>query len=278
MRSRTRTNVFARRKPPSPGAARICVMSCLVLALVPTYSRAQEGGVDGPARPALASRGALDSLATKTQVAADAAETPVKMREPLRRYAADLRSRLRSGDFQPGDRIIVITRADSTRVDTLTVQSDRTIVLQQLPPISLDGILRSELQSCLSQQLQQYVKHGVVQAIPLVPVGVLGEVVHPGYYRVPLQITLGDLLMVAGGPLPQADMTRIEVRRGRAAFIDAHSARDAMVHRLPLDQLGVDAGDEVVLRAAPQRNWPLITQVAGVAAGIALTLHSLKVF
>jgi hypothetical protein len=51
-----------------------------------------------------------------------------------------------------------------------------------------------------------------------------------------------------------------------------------MVQRLPLGELGIDAGDEVVLRAAPQRNWMLLAQLAGVATGIALTLHTLKVF
>src|SRR5690349_16556268 len=85
--------------------------------------------------------------------------------------------------FQPGDRIIVISHGDSTRVDTVTVQGDRTITLQQLPPISLDGVQRSALQSRLNQELQQYVKNTIVRAIPLVSVGVLGEVVHPGYYR-----------------------------------------------------------------------------------------------
>lgn len=184
----------------------------------------------------------------------------------------------RSGDFEPGDRIIVITRGDSTRVDTVTVASDRTITLQQLPPISLDGVLRSQLQSCLSQQLQQYVRNGVVRAIPLVSVGVLGAVVHPGYYRVPLQISLGDLLMVAGGPSPQADMMRVQVRRGRATLLDDRTLRDAMVRRVPLDELGIDAGDEVLVGTPPQRNWLLITQIAGVATGLLLTLHTLKLF
>ena len=183
-----------------------------------------------------------------------------------------------TGDFQPGERIIVITRGDSTRTDTLTVQSDRTILFQQLPPISLDGVLRSDVQSCISQQLQQYVKHDIVRVIPLVSVGVLGEVVHPGYYRVPLQISLGDLLMVAGGPSAQADMNRVQVRRGRTLLLGEHSVRDAMVRRLPLDELGIDAGDEVILESPHQRNWLLITQIAGVATGLLLTLHSLKVF
>jgi len=183
-----------------------------------------------------------------------------------------------NGDFQPGDRIIVISRGDSMRTDTLTVLSDRTIVLQQLPPISLDGVLRAGLQSYVSQQLQQYVKHDDVRVIPLVPVGVLGAVVHPGYYRVPLQISLGDLLMVAGGPSTQADMDRVQVRRGRTLLIGERSVRDAMVRRLPLGELGIDAGDELILEAPHQRNWFLITQLAGVATGLVLTLHSLKVF
>ncbi|HEY2376742.1 MAG TPA: SLBB domain-containing protein [Gemmatimonadaceae bacterium] len=185
---------------------------------------------------------------------------------------------LHNGDFQSGDRIIVVMRGDSISVDTVTVQSDRTVVFQKLPPISLDGVLRSQVQSYLGQQIGRYVKREVVRATPLVPVGVLGEVVHPGYYRVPLQITLGDLLMVAGGPSPQADLTRVRVRRGQSTLIDEHTIRDAMVRGLPLGALGIDAGDEVVLTPTRQRNWILITQIAGVATGLLLTLHSLKAF
>lgn len=180
--------------------------------------------------------------------------------------------------IQPGDRIIVITHGDSTRVDTVTVQTDRTITLQRLPPISLEGVQRSDLEARLNEQLHQYVKHTVLRAIPLVSVGVLGEVVHPGYYRVPLGISLSDLLMIAGGPSPQADMLHVQVRRGRTVLLDQRSARDAMVRRLPLDELGIDAGDEVVLKPVPQRNWLLITQLAGVATGLVLAFRTLKIF
>jgi len=236
MTMRTQTSSFARREPVVLAAARVCVISWLLLAVGPAPAVAQQQG------------------------------------------GADPGTRLRNGDFQPGDRIIVVTRGDSTRIDTVTVQGDRTVLLQNLPPIPLDGVPRAELQSYLSQQLGQYVKRDLVRATPLVAVGVLGEVIHPGYYRVPLQITLGDLLMVAGGPSPQADLTRVRVRRGQSTLIDEHRVRDAMVQRLPLGELGIDAGDEVVLRAAPQHNWMLFAQLAGVATGIALTLHTLKVF
>jgi protein involved in polysaccharide export with SLBB domain len=190
----------------------------------------------------------------------------------------EARVRLRTGDFQPGDRIIVVMRGDSTTVDTLVVQSDRTLVLQKLPPIPLDGVLRSDVQSYLGQQIRQYVKRDLLRATPLVPVGVLGEVVHPGYYRVPMESTLGDLLMAAGGPSPQADLTHLRVRRGQRTLVDEQTVRDAMMRGLSLGELGIDAGDEVVVKPVRQRNWMLITQLIGVTTGLVLTFKALKVF
>ena len=57
-----------------------------------------------------------------------------------------------------------------------------------------------------------------------------------------------------------------------------HTLRDAMVRGLPLGELGIDAGDEVVLRAAPQRNWMLVAQLAGLVTGIVVSLKALKIF
>jgi protein involved in polysaccharide export with SLBB domain len=249
-----------------------------VLALTSSRVFAQSAVPAGEPRRLPASRVELDSLAGRVAAAADAPATPEQQRESLRRYANELRARLRDGDFQPGDRIVLVTRGDSTSVDTLTVESDRTVAFRKLPAIPLNGVLRSELHDYLSEQLRKYVKRDVVSTTPLVAVGVLGDVLHPGFYRVPLQITMGDLLMVAGGPLPQADLTRVRVRRGQMTIVDERASRDAMVRRLPLGELGIEPGDEVVLTQPPQRNWILITQIVGVATGLALTLHTLKVF
>ncbi|HKW49508.1 MAG TPA: SLBB domain-containing protein [Gemmatimonadaceae bacterium] len=253
-------------------------MSMLALALAGSRAGAQNGAPVGDTRLASASRAELDSLATRAETAANSPVTPETKRESLRRFAADARTRLRDGDFQPNDKIVVVTRGDSIRVDTLTVQSDRSITLSELPPIALGGVLRSELQGRLSEQLRQYVRREVVRATPLVSVGILGEVVHPGYYRVPLQITLSDLLMVAGGPSPQADLSHVRIQRGQTTVVNERTVRDAMVRGLPLGQLGVDAGDEVVLKPVHQHNWLLMTQLAGVATGIFLTLRTFKAF
>ena len=275
---RTSASRIAQRGPLALTVARICAASWLFLVLTPSGSVAQTGDANRAIHWAMASRAQLDSLAMASDAAADSSALPAAKRDSLREVAADARSRLRDGDFQPNDRIVVVTRGDSTRVDTLTVQTDRSITLAQLPPIRLQGVLRSELANRLCEQLHVYVKRELVRATPLVSVGVLGEVVHPGYYRVPLQMTLGDLFMVAGGPSSQADMSQVRVQRGQKTLVDERTVRNAMVRGLALDQLGIDAGDEVVLKPTRQRNWLLITQIAGVATGAILALRTFKIF
>ena len=278
MDSFPRTSSFARRERGVLAGTHVRAIAWLVLALTSSRVFAQSAVPAGEPRRVPASRVELDSLAVRVAAAADAPATPEQQRVSLRRYANELRARLRDGDFQPGDRIVLVTRGDSSSVDTLTVESDRTVAFRKLPAIPLNGVLRSELHDYLSEQLRKYVKRDVVSTTPLVAVGVLGDVLHPGFYRVPLQITMGDLLMIAGGPLPQADLTRVRVRRGQMTIVDERASRDAMVRRLPLGELGIEPGDEVVLTQPPQRNWILITQIVGVATGLALTLHTLKVF
>jgi len=278
MDSFPRTSSFARRERGVLAGTHVRAIAWLVLALTSSRVFAQSAVPAGEPRRVPASRVELDSLAVRVAAAADAPATPEQQRVSLRRYANELRARLRDGDFQPGDRIVLVTRGDSSSVDTLTVESDRTVAFRKLPAIPLNGVLRSELHDYLSEQLRKYVKRDVVSTTPLVAVGVLGDVLHPGFYRVPLQITMGDLLMIAGGPLPQADLTRVRVRRGQMTIVDERASRDAMVRRLPLSELGIEPGDEVVLTQPPQRNWILITQIVGVATGLALTLHTLKVF
>jgi len=182
------------------------------------------------------------------------------------------------GDFQPGDRILLTLRMDSTMTDTLTVQADRSVIVQKLPPISLVGIGRAELQPYLSAQVQHFIRGEVIAAKPFLRLGILGEVAHPGFYRVPVGMGLGDALMVAGGPSPRADLSHITVRRGTTTILDARRTRAAMVAGFPLDEIDVDAGDEILVGEKRSVNWTLISQAAGLGTGLILALHALKVF
>src|SRR5438034_6586175 len=70
------------------------------------------------------------------------------------REARLIRSRLANGDFQPGDRIFLRVEGEQQLSDTFTVGPGPAVVLPEVGAVPLDGVLRSELQGRLQQQLR----------------------------------------------------------------------------------------------------------------------------
>ena len=102
-----------------------------------------------------ATRAELDSLAMHADEAATSAGD-AETRDEKQRESAALRARLRDGDFQVGDRVVLFLRGDSVLSDTFTVERGRTLALPDIPTVALNGVLRSELQSHLAKQLGPY--------------------------------------------------------------------------------------------------------------------------
>ena len=129
---------------------------------------------------AQATRAQLQMMAVNTDQEA-AATKDAGMRQQKQLQAATIRARLRDGDFDVGDRVFISIRTDSTVADTVTVRAGRMIRLANIPDISLQGVLRSELQDYLTTQLTRYIKRPDVQTTSLVRVAVLGSVSKPGF-------------------------------------------------------------------------------------------------
>jgi hypothetical protein len=57
-----------------------------------------------------------------------------------------------------------------------------------------------------------------------------------------------------------------------------HAVRDAIVTGSTLDQMGLGAGDELVVseKRERQRGWALATQIAAVATGVLIGVRSLR--
>lgn len=189
-----------------------------------------------------------------------------------------IRTRLRDGDFRAGDRIVLQVQGDSTLNDTVVVADGPTLKVLSLPEDSLRGVLRSELQQHLSAWVTRYYKNATVKATPLIRFGVLGEVNRPGYYRLPINIAVTDAIMSAGGPTQRADIPKTVVRRRSQELLSKAAMRDAMVGGLTLEQLGLDAGDELVIGARRDRNWMGIVQIATLVTGLALSVHASRGF
>lgn len=181
-----------------------------------------------------------------------------------------LRQRLQKGDFQEGDRIVLVLESNPAAVDTLQVQAGKVIQLPRMGEVSLEGVLRSELSDTLRHHLSRYLTNPGVRATPLLPIGVLGTVTNPGYYYTRADVVLRDVIMRAGGPRPEADLKRIEIRRGTEVIWRAQDVSVALADGISLDRLHLRAGDELHIPAA--RRLQLNSVLAVVSATVAITL------
>jgi SLBB domain len=173
-----------------------------------------------------------------------------------------IRSRLEHGDFQAGDRIVVTVKGSVGFSDTLPVRAGKLLQLPQMGDFPLDGVLRSELVPKLSAHVSKYLRDPQVQATQLVRVGVLGNVIRPGFYYSPADVPLSDVLMLAGGPTPDADLEKISVSREGQVVIDQQNMRAVLTEGASLDLLNMQAGDEITVGKQWHFNWGIAIPTA----------------
>jgi protein involved in polysaccharide export with SLBB domain len=179
-----------------------------------------------------------------------------------------IRYRLERGDFQDGDRILLTVQGPGGFSDTLTVRSGKQLELPQIAALPLDGVLRSELLPRLSAHLSKYLRNPVVIVRPLLRVGILGQVVRPGYYYASADLPISDVLMSAGGPAQDADISKVSIRRGGRIIIDERETRSALSAGRSMDMLHMQAGDEIQVGKERQYNWPIIVSSATGLLGL----------
>jgi protein involved in polysaccharide export with SLBB domain len=158
-----------------------------------------------------------------------------------------IRDRLKQGDLQPGDRVLLEVAGEKELTDTFTVRPERSLLLPNLPEISLVGVLRSELQGYLEKQLGRYLRDPVVQATALVRVGIFGPVAKPGYYNLPADALAPDAIMAAGGPGGNADPSRSVIRRNTVELASKEEVARAINAGQSLDQMNIQSGDQIIV-------------------------------
>ena len=99
-------------------------------------------------------------------------------------------------------------------------------------------------------------------------VAVMGQVGQPGFYHVPADVLLSDVLMIAGGPAGDADLKRSLIRRGEQPLYAPASFSVALAEGISLDVLGLQSGDVVVLEERRRRNWGSVFQIVGVVSSV----------
>ncbi len=191
-----------------------------------------------------------------------------------------LRQRLEKGDFQDGDRIIVVLHGnalmpkDFTGIsDTVfTVRAGRRLEFPRMADLPLDGVLRSELNDKLTEHFAQYIREPSVRSTPLVRIAVSGLVGKPGYVYTLADAPLSDVIMEAGGPGTDANMGGILIRRGADVIWDAQDTRAALADGMSLDRLHLRAGDEIFVPQDQHFSWLTVLTVSASVVTLVYTL------
>jgi protein involved in polysaccharide export with SLBB domain len=195
------------------------------------------------------SRDQLEGLLDRYEGAATSAAYSDYLRRQARAEAALIEVRIAQGDFQVGDRILLRVQGEPTLSDTFTVSGERGLDLPDIGSVPLDGVLRAELEPYLGDYLARYIRTPRVQARALIPITIVGGVERPGFYTVPSQMQLSDVLMVAGGPTALAQLDRLRIERGGTRIWEGAAIQDAIVEGRTLDQMNVRGGDRIQLPA-----------------------------
>ena len=130
------------------------------------------------------------------------------------------------GVLRPGDAVKIAVFRDTELTGEYLIDSRGQLQIPGLGVIQAAGLNPDQLKTSLRQALIQLgTSNPQIAVQPLVRVSVLGEVRNPALYPVDPGISLIQLLTIAGGPTPNANLRRTRVvREGRVFEVDLESA------------------------------------------------------
>ena len=130
------------------------------------------------------------------------------------------------GVLRPGDAVKIAVFRDSELTGEYLIDSRGQLQIPGLGVIQAAGLDPDQLKTSIRQALIQLgTTNPQISVQPLVRVSVLGEVRAPALYPVDPGISLIQLLTIAGGPTPNANLRRTRVvREGRVFEVDLESA------------------------------------------------------
>jgi polysaccharide export outer membrane protein len=173
--------------------------------------------------------------------------------------------------FHVGDRIALTVEGPQMLMDTLSVREGLVVRITNIGDVSLTGVRRADIQKYLTQAIGKFIKDPVVHATALVRIAILGQVMRPGFYTVPSDALLSDVVMQAGGPTGTADLKQTVLKRGTVDVIPKDQVASALSSGSTIDQLGIAPGDQLIVGEKSGSSFDTVLKVVGVVVPI-LTL------
>lgn len=196
------------------------------------------------------------------------------IKEQKAREAATIRRRLTEGDIRPGDVITLAVAGSEGLSGQFTVTTDRTIVPVDAGPISVANLLRSEVEDYLRREMQKYIRDPLVRAEANIRIAMFGGINKQGYFIVPASALLTDVIMspqAAGGPSGNQKIENSQILRGDVVILDQDGFKSAIREAKSLDQLNLQAGDEIRIGEKRTGRTPILAYI-GAASSITYLL------
>jgi hypothetical protein len=246
-------------------------LALLTLAIRPAVSLSAQVPEAQDPRRAYATRTELEASLAEAEKVISSTGYSARLREAKAREAETLRHRLRDGDFQVGDQIVISVVGEQQFTDTFTVGTGRTLTLPGMQAISLQGVLRHESET--------FLKDPEVRIVPMIRLSVLGQIGKPGFYQFPADMVIADAIMQAGGPAGGVNPSESTIRRSGTEIVAQEDFAAALEQGQTLDQLSLRAGDELVVSRIGRGGFNITSirtvtlAITGVASIIFLALR-----
>ena len=183
--------------------------------------------------------------------------------------AATIRRRLSEGDIRPGDVISLAVVGFPGLTGDFTVSTDLTIVPADAGPIKVGGLLRSEVEDYLRQEMKKYVRDPLVRAAANIRIAIFGGVNRQGFFVVPASMLLTDVIMAptaGNGPSQNQKLEDSRIMRGDQVILDEAGFAAALREAKSLDQLNLQAGDEIRIGERRTGGTPILAYIGAISS------------
>lgn len=257
------------------GGPVVWVMLLALLAVASPAALEGQAAADWDAAREQVTREELRDLVERLEAQAQSSAYSSRMRGDARTRIEHIERRLRDGDFQVGDRILLEVEGEPDLSDEYIVRSGRVVEIPMVGEMQLAGVLRSELQAAMEEHLNDYIRNPRVRTQALIRISVLGQVGSPGFYTIAADLPITDALTMAGGPTGNANLLEMRVERGNTRIWQGESMETAVIRGQTLDQMNIQAGDRIVVPAGGGERDTL--QTVGMVATIVGSLGTVIV-
>jgi polysaccharide biosynthesis/export protein len=161
--------------------------------------------------------------------------------------------------IQPGDAVRIQVWRNLELSGEFLVSDEGQMQHPLYQGVDVRGVTRTQLIARLQTFLSRFESNPQFVAVPLLKVGVGGEVRLPNLYRLPIETTIAEAVAIAGGVTERGRLNRVQLIRGteeRLIDLTSPAAQDAGIT--------IRSGDRILV----ERRRDLLREYVGPIASV----------